>query len=320
MKVAIDKGIALSNDCLSVQVLPEEGGRISSLRSKATGQEFLTQSTNQHIRLKPGYDAQFQHGACAGIEECLPTVGACDESTAGGPVPDHGDFWQLMWSVTDQSPDCIVLSATGFSRPLFFQKTIILREGGLSIQYRIQNIAEADTSFLYACHPLFAVEEGDRIALPSEIDALRLTYSRTGRIGKTGNLVSWPGEGLDIVRPNHVGEADMLYSGQTTSGRCGLYRAGSKQGLVLSYSSGVLPYLGLWLCYGGWPGGQSAQQYAVAIEPTTAPCNTLKQAQDAQLARRLRSSEQFEWELTFQPTSAGILWEQFQNLIEGQRP
>lgn len=318
MSVTTYKGFALSNDCLSVQISPEEGGRISSLQSKVTGVEFLTQSTNRHIRLEPGYDAQFQHGACAGIEECLPTVGACDDRTAGGPVPDHGDFWQLSWRVTEQSADRIVLSATGFSRPLFFQKTVALRDVGLSIRYHVQNIAETDTSFLYACHPLFAVEAGDRIALPSEINTLQLTYSRTGCLGQTGNFVSWPGEGLDTVLPNNAEEADMFYSRQTKTGRCGLYRTRSKQGLILSYSSGVLPYLGLWLCYGGWPGGQSPQQYAVAIEPTTAPCNTLKQAQAARLARLLLPGDHLDWELTFQPTSSGISWQEFQNLIEGE--
>lgn len=296
--------------------MPEEGGRISSLQSGLTGVEFLSQSTRQRIPLRPGYDAQFQYGPCAGIEECLPTVGACDDGTAGGPVPDHGDFWQLSWKVTEQSENRITLSATGFSRPLFFQKTVILHGGGLSIRYSVQNIAESETSFLYACHPLFAVETDDRIVLPSDIDTLQLTYSKTGRLGETGNCLSWPGEGLDTVLPQTAGEAEMFYSGQTKKGHCGLYRARHKQGLILSYSSKVLPYLGLWLCYGGWPGGQSPQQYAIAIEPTTAPCNTFKEALARRLVRPLSPGDHLDWEIRFQPTSAGISWQAFQSLVE----
>ncbi|WP_255460646.1 aldose epimerase family protein [Edaphobacter albus] len=318
MSGIIYKALVLSNEHLIVQIMPEEGGRITSLQSLATGIEFLTQSTNQHIHLKPGYDAQFQHGPCAGIEECLPTVGACDDRTAGGPVPDHGDFWQLSWRVTEQSEGRVSLSATGFSRPLLFRKTVILRGGGLAIRYSVQNIAEIDTSFLYACHPLFAIEAGDRIVLPSDIDTLQLTYSKTGRFGQTGDFLSWPGEELDTVLSKDADEAEMFYSRQTMKGRCGLYRTRHRQGLILSYPPRVLPYLGLWLCYGGWPGGQSPQQYAIAMEPTAAPCNTLKEALDRRLACLLLPGDHLDWELIFQPTSAGISWQKFQNLVEGE--
>ncbi|QEE31405.1 DUF4432 family protein [Terriglobus albidus] len=308
--------MVLTNGSLSVSIVPEEGGRISSLVSRVTGIEFLTQSTNEDLHLKPGLDAQFQHGACAGIEECLPTVGICDDTTAGGPVPDHGDFWQLSWRVTAQSADNAALAANGFSRPLLFQKTISLQESGLSIRYRVQNIGQRDTSFLYACHPLFAIEPGDRVVLPSEAETLQLTYSRTGRMGKPGDQVAWPGNEFDVVLPAEAGDAEMLYSGKLSTGRCGLFRSEGKQGLLLSFSPQKLPYLGLWLCYGGWPGGSAPQQYAVALEPTTAPCGTLKEAHEKGLAFQLAPGEAFEWELGIHLTPSGITWETFRGAVD----
>lgn len=299
-----------------MSVVPEEGGRISSLVSGVTGIEFLTQSTNNDLHLKLGLDAQFQHGACAGIEECLPTVGICDDTTAGGPVPDHGDFWQLAWQVTAQSADHVALAANGFSRPLVFQKTVSLQKAGLSIRYRVQNVSASATSFLYACHPLFAVERGDRVVLPSEAETLRLAYTRTGRMGQPGDQVAWPGNGLDMVLPAETGEAEMLYTGKLSTGRCGLFRSKGKQGLLLSFSPQKLPYLGLWLCCGGWPGGSAPQQYAVALEPTTAPCGTLKQAQEKGLAFQLAPGEDFEWELGIHLTQPGITVESFQGAVD----
>jgi galactose mutarotase-like enzyme len=307
--------ITLTNDALVMKITPEEGGRISSLKSCVTGVEFLTQSGHRAIHLEPGYKAQFQNGACAGIEECLPTVGACDERTSGGAVPDHGDFWQLGWDVTEQSFSHVVMVARGFSRPLLFEKTVVLKESMLSIRYRVQNVSGRATSFLYACHPLFAVEPGDRIALPSEIDALQLTYARTGRLGESGDRIGWPGKELDAVPPIETGEAAMFYSSRLRTGRCGLFRIRAKQGLLLSFSTRELPYLGLWLCYGGWPGGDAAQQYAVAFEPTTAPCNTLKQALEEGLASHLPPRDVLEWELKFQLTPAGTTWKAFQAAV-----
>jgi galactose mutarotase-like enzyme len=307
--------ISLTNDVLAVEITPEEGGRISSLESHTTGVEFLTQSGNKAIHLEPGYEAQFQNGACAGIEECLPTVGACDERTSGGAVPDHGDFWQLRWEVIERSSSHVILATKGFSRPLLFEKTVTLNEATLSLRYRIQNIGESATSFLYACHPLLAIEPGDRIALPSEIEALQLTYSRTGRLGEAGDRIGWPGKELDTVLSMETGEAEMFYSGRLRTGRCGLFRIQAKQGLLLSFSTRKLPYLGLWLCYGGWPGGAVPQQYAVAIEPTMAPCNTLKQAQEEGLACHLPPRDVVEWELEFQVTPAGTTWKAFQAAV-----
>lgn len=307
--------IVLANSSISVSIVPAEGGRIGSLVSRGTGIEFLTQSTNQNLHLKSGLDAQFQHGACAGIEECLPTVGICDDTTEGGPVPDHGDFWQLLWQVTAQSPQHAALAANGFSRPLLFQKTISLQENGLSLHYRVQNVGQRPTSFLYACHPLFAIEPGDRVVLPPEVETLQLTYSRTGRMGRPGNKVAWPGNGLDTVLASEAAEAEMLYTDRLSAGRCGLYRSRGKQGLILSFSPHAMPYLGLWLCYGGWPGGSVPQQYAVALEPTTAPCGTLKQAQEKRLAFHLAPGEDFEWEFRIHLTPAGITWEAFRDSI-----
>ena len=309
------KTIALTNSSLCVSIVPEEGGRISSLVSRISGLEFLTLSTNKEFHLKPGLDAQFQYGACAGIEECLPTVGICDDTTEGGAVPDHGDFWQLSWQVIEQSADHVALTANGFSRPLLFQKTISLHETGFSIHYRVQNVGQSNTSFLYACHPLFAVELGDRVVLPSEAETLKLTYTRTGRMGQPGDQVAWPGNGLDMVLPAETGEAEMLYTGELSTGRCGLFRSAAKQGLLVSFSPHKTPYLGLWLCYGGWPGGSAPQQYAVALEPTTAPCGTLKHAQERGLAFQLAPGENFEWELGFHLTSPGITWKTFREAV-----
>src|ERR1700675_4850309 len=72
----VDAGVcSLKNSELSVEVLPPEGGRISSLKSLHSGMEFLTQSRRGGRYPKAGLDTRFQDGPCAGIEECLPTVG-----------------------------------------------------------------------------------------------------------------------------------------------------------------------------------------------------------------------------------------------------
>jgi galactose mutarotase-like enzyme len=300
----------LQSDALSIKVLADEGGRIASLKSLQSGMEFLTQSHQRSSHPQPGYHAAFRDGPCAGIEECLPTVGPCGPETNGGPVPDHGDFWQLKWNVISASSSHLNMFATGFSRTLRFTKQLSLDDDSLRIIYRVENVGSIVQSFLYACHPLFAVSAGDVICLPREVRELRLDYSRGDRIGSTGATIAWPesesGVRLDIAGRPDSGTAEMFYTARLSQGCCGIYRNATGQRLDILFNPVRLPYLGVWLCYGGWPdGGSGPRQYAVALEPTTSGCNTLAEAQRNGSAVTLDPGQTFDGEVRFRISNSG---------------
>lgn len=294
----------LKNSELSIEVVPAEGGRISSLKSLHSGMEFLTQSQRTRRYPRPGLHTRFQDGYCAGIEECLPTVGPSGLETEGGPAPDHGDFWQLPWQVFIASAMDVSISAVGFSRTLRFSKRLTLEDKTLRVAYTVENIGPTTQSFLYACHPLFAVSAGDRVLLPSEIRELKLAYSKGDRLGISGSIVPWPvtrtGLHLDVACGPENGTAEMFYSPRLNEAVCGIDRQASGHVLEVSFDRKRLPYLGLWLCYGGWPSdGTEPLQYAVALEPTTSPCNTLAEAQQTNTAISLKAGEMYDWEILF---------------------
>jgi galactose mutarotase-like enzyme len=300
--MAIPQIFSLQNADLAVELIPAEGGRISSLKSRATGLEFLTQSSRGGPYPQPRLDALFQHGPCAGIEECLPTVGP--SPAPGGYVPDHGDFWQLPWQVVASADDHLQVSADGFSRSLRFSKDLALERSTLCVRYRVENTGLAPQSFLYACHPLFAISAGDRILLPREIRELTLHYSRRDRIGQRGSIVSWPvtasGLHLDVTGGPEAGTAEMFYSARLKEGTCGIWRHATGQVLEVSFDTSLLPFLGLWICHGGWPDqSEGLHQYAVALEPTTSACNTLAEAQQQGSAIELAAGGVFEWQIRF---------------------
>ncbi len=305
--------LLLENTTLSITVRPSEGGRVASLRSLQNDLEFLTQRHRIVRPRLPQMDASFRDGPCAGIEECLPTVGISGAETPGGPAPDHGDFWQLAWEVERDSATEARLHAEGFSRTLHFAKHLILEDKALRIRYSVQNTGCEPQSFLYACHPLFSVGEGDRIMLPDEVRSLRLDYSRGNRLGERGDTVMWPQTPqnlkLDVVRSSDAATAEMFYTKSLRQGRCALYRTKQRQALLLSFDVARLPFLGIWLCYGGWPGGDGAQQYAVALEPTTSPDNTLIEAHRHGSAIQLQAGATYLWEIRFEVTKPGIAFE-----------
>jgi galactose mutarotase-like enzyme len=309
----IDAGVCfLKNSELSVEVLPAEGGRISSLKSLYSGMEFLTQSRRGGRYPEAGLNTLFQDGPCAGIEECLPTVGRSGPETEGGPAPDHGDFWQLPWRLLASSDTHASMSAAGFSRTLHFSKQLTLEHNTLRVAYAVENAGSTVQSLLYACHPLFAVSAGDRVLLPSVIRELRLDYSKGDRLGVSGSVITWPttksGVRLDVTLGPEAGTAEMFYTPRLQEGLCGIYREASAQVLEISFDTERLPFLGLWLCYGGWPSdGRDPRQYAAAIEPTTSPCNNLANAQRTNTAISLKAGETYEWEILFTVAEARAL-------------
>jgi galactose mutarotase-like enzyme len=304
MSTAESNVYILSNSELVVEFIPVEGGRISSLRSVRSGIEFLTQSRRRGPCVQAGLNTRFQDGFCAGIEECLPTVGFSGPETEGGPVPDHGDFWQIPWRLLFASDAHARMSAIGFSRPLRFTKKITLERNELRVAYEVVNEGSATQSFLYACHPLFAISAGDRVRLPGQIRELTLDYSKGDRLGRPGSRIDWPvtqvGVRLDLALGPQSGSAEMFYSSRLTETVCGIYRKTSRHLVEVSFDAERLPYLGLWLCYGGWPGDcEEPQQYAVALEPTTSPCNNLAKAQQTRTGICLNPGEKYEWEILF---------------------
>jgi len=304
--IALSDGrLKLQTDEISIDVLPAEGGRIASLQSRKSGLEFLIQShRSSNVLLQPGLDTQFRNGPCAGIEECLPTIAPCGSATVGGPAPDHGDFWQLAWHVLSKDDRSLTIEAQGFSRPLTFRKTISVERNELSVAYKICNVGNAAQSFLYACHPLFAVDAGDRIVLPDGIDTLRLDYSRRNRLGIKGDAVAWPetqeGIALDTALPVTEATADMFYTSRLSNGACSIHRKATDESCSILFSTEKLPYLGVWLCYGGWPDDAVENlQYAVALEPAIAPFNALDEAQRENAAKILEPKETFAFKIVF---------------------
>jgi galactose mutarotase-like enzyme len=294
--------IILENGAVRVVLLPGSGGRIESLQGG--GVEFLLQpSKPSDQQLIPGM--RFQDGACSGIDECLPTVA---RSGKGAPdeAPDHGDFWTIRWTVLEPATShSVTIAADGISRPLRLTKRVEVHPASLRIDYAVQNSSSKPVAYLYACHPLFSIDAGDLVVLPASVASLRLESSTHSRLGCQGDSISWPIHNasgpidLSTTLPSTADTADMLYAGPLTSGRCGLFRSAIGRGIVLHFDPARLPYLGLWLCYGGWPDDSEQRQFAIALEPTVAARGSLEDAIRDGVAPMLEPNQIHSWTIEF---------------------
>ncbi len=291
-----------AGDC-SLTVLPELGGKIASIRIRDRELLQAPLAPLAHRTRTMSFDA----GDASGWDECLPSVATCTVSTAGGMahVPDHGDLWRVAWEtqgpgirdrgsaarnqVNGRSTASITLSGTCFSLPLELKRTLTLSEHKdgwrLDLDYKLTNMAAYPVPWAWAAHPLFVVEPGDRIVLPPSIQTLSVQGSGGKRLGKKGDIVNWPlaalsGGGhtnLSVAQSPESGIGDKLFTGPLLESEnwCTLERPSAHLRIRVVLDPAVTPYLGLWICYGGWPDRSGPKQTCVAIEPTTAAVDSL---------------------------------------------
>ncbi len=280
--------IRLQSDELTVDVLPSNGGRIASIRCRRSGTEFLLEGSHYDKKAQFPPDAPFENSDCAGWDECLPTISASvsASASANASAPDHGDLWRHVWRIVEHTSNDVLLATECCSRPLALTRRLRLHASQMHLEYRIENLGSIPLPFLYATHPLFTVEPSDRLILSREVHRLLLHCSKGDRVGHAREWIDWPaiprGDqqiALDVVGKQSDGTAEMLYTGKLVRGICALYRARPRQAIVMRFDSVMLPYLGLWMCYGGWPNDPAKRkQYAVAMEPAVAAHGSLVEA------------------------------------------
>jgi galactose mutarotase-like enzyme len=147
------------------------------------------------------------------------------------------------------------------------------------------------------------VEAGDRILLPDSIHTLRVEGSGGNRLGKNGDSVDWPTArlsaggytDLSIAQAPKFGIGDKLFAGPLApeDNWCALERPSAGLRIQASFDATATPYLGLWICYGGWPDRPGPKQICVALEPATAPVDSL--AQTGPWSRVLAPGDRSNW-------------------------
>ncbi|MGA8730424.1 MAG: hypothetical protein WB608_16850 [Terracidiphilus sp.] len=290
-----------------ITIVPQMGGKISSIR--VMGRELLQAPL---APLGPRTRTMgFEQGDAGGWDECLPSVAPCSVETIAGraDIPDHGDVWRVAWRQLSANGS-LVLRAECFSLPLVLERTIQLREDEekwhLGLDYKLTNTGDFSVPWSWSAHPLFATEAGDQILLPASITKMRLEGSGGGRLGVAGNTVNWPiatlvdgsRTDLGLVQAPESRIGDKVFAGPLSDNEnwCAIYRPKAGVRIKMNFDPLATPYLGLWICHGGWPDGPGPKQMCVALEPATAPVDSL--AVTGPWSRVLAPGECFSWTIS----------------------
>lgn len=309
-------GIRLANDRISLTTLPDIGGKIASLRNERTGREWLWRNPNLPLRL-PEYGADYSTQMdSGGWDEILPTVGPCQLAWGDEPItlPDHGEVVGLPWRVTAQADagPSVLLGMTVDCRalPLRLERRIRLgvADDTFLVHYRLENRSDVALPWFWAAHPLLQLEAGMHLTVPRGT-TFNVASSITRDLPERTDFV-WPdvpmntGQMMDLsVVPNTEDPtlhpfAAKLFSYGMPEGEVAVATAGGER-LLIDWDPQEIPYVGLWINYHGWSGAGLPPCFNLGVEPTTTPCETLKEAMSAGFACWLGARDTWEWRLRF---------------------
>lgn len=133
--------VKLSARRWAMEIRPERGGRITSLR--LDGDELL----DQGIGIDQPTANGFVEGGAFGWDEVVPNLEPTDS------LPDHGEAWRLPWQVLGEG----AMRCRGRLVPCELERRIELGEA-VEVRYTYRNVGAEPHQAYWCAHPLFKYE------------------------------------------------------------------------------------------------------------------------------------------------------------------
>ncbi len=303
----------LSNDWLSLTIVPYLGGKLMSLYDRKHQLEWLwTNPLLTHLRPLAGEHSteQFELG---GWDECFPAV-------AGGAyplppwtelaIPEYGDLWSHDWkkAVLESSPARIGIrtSTEGENLPYTFERIVAIRatEAAVYFHYRLCNESRVPMPFVWSSHPLLRVEPGMRILLPVSTQVW-VDHALPAGTMDAGTQGLWPRlavkqrvRDLSVVPAAAEGWAAKLYTVNLAEGWVALEYPSTGRTLRFDFDLKQIPTVGLWLNYGGWGGREMRPCYHLGLMPCVGGADNLGNAIKRGNTGILPPAGEKSWDLT----------------------
>jgi hypothetical protein len=265
--------VGLKEGDLSVLVMPELGGKVSSIKWR--GREILARNARMGYRRLP-YGSPYDASDASGFDECMPTIGACPypgPPLKGVELPDHGELWSQEWDEVE-SDHALSLAISGKKMPFSLTRSIdFVASGRLRFTYLFRNGGDYPINYLWSAHPLVSIRSGMRIYLPEGVRVL-VSWSRGNRLGEPFSEHPWPitndskGQKVDlglILSPD-MRSVEKLYTTKLNEGWCALLDPGEGLYVAMVFSPEQIPYIGLSINFGGWP-EENEGYYNLGLEP-----------------------------------------------------
>jgi len=296
--------LSIENEYLKITILPEFGGKVSKLIHKKTGTQFFKEASKNVDEVKPPkYGDDYLPPNSFGFDECFPNI-ATERILINGKkeiLPDHGELWNRPCEYQLED-DEITLRYNGVIFDYLFQKNLKLQNNKLIVHYRLKNLQQTSFDYIWSSHPLLNIEKGDCLLFNNQIDEMILNWASIDELGSYKEQVNWPylnqknpEYDFSVVQDRSIGVALKLFTKQKDLSAAGIYRHSTDESLLFSFDEAMIPNLGIWLCYGGWPENTITKEFTVALEPARGGLDLLSDAKKDKKSFEIQSGEVQKW-------------------------
>jgi len=309
--------VVLANDAMELIVLPELGGKILSLNSRGTGRNWLWHNPYLQLRRPPADQSSYGAYDFGGWDEVFPTVDPChvlNSAWSAHPLADHGELWCRPWRILEakcarDESATLVMSVDDPNLPCYFERALRLSAGPsmLATDYRLENRSEAPMPFIWAAHPLLAIEPGDSVHLPTGT-RMTSTASLNVEFAPERDFFAWPSSTLDDgkqidfsqIPAADAGYAVKLFAENLLVGSVEIEHAKSGERLKIEFDPADIPNIGIWMNFGAWSGANTLPYFNLGIEPTSCNSDNLERAFLCGQASMLRPGRIRRWKFSVQ--------------------
>lgn len=266
------EAVTLDNARIRAVVVPSLGGRLWELTDLGRDRQWLWHREGVALAAaSPGsvYDEVW----AGGWEELFPND--APGRFGGRELLDHGEWWTAPWSVAEVSDgaEAVVrlVTETRLTRARC-SKEYRLGSGAdtLYVSYGVESLEPEPFHYLFKVHLPIALTPACRLAAPGgRVTAVDPAF---GTLLPGPGPYSWPfargmrGAEADLRRVPEPssGAREFVYVSDLPAGWCGVDDVQRGAAFRLRFDLGDLPFLWLFLAYGGWRGC-----YTAVLEPCT---------------------------------------------------
>jgi galactose mutarotase-like enzyme len=276
------KGVILENEKVRTVLMPEFGARILSIIYKPTETEFVWHNPKVPV-MKPTYQPEFED--MSGLFDCVPTCENC--TLKEWKLPMYGEVASEPWRLvrTEKKPRAVTvkLQRKLDIYPLIINKSLTLKknEPVLELNYKLTNLSDEQLEYHYSGHNTLRINPYYRIILPPEVTKVKRGMAITDRLGNLGDEIPWPittdkdGKTVDLTKVGQPceGTGENLYTPKLKESWSAAFNESRKEAIGFSFQADVLPYILVWVNWGGYLG-----HYHIALEPSSGRPDNLEVA------------------------------------------
>lgn len=263
---------------LRAEVHTDRGARLVSLR----GVEDFEWLSPSERTAAAGAGQPFVRPGMGGWDEVAPSV------QSDGAIPDHGDVWNLEWTVVSASSEELTLSVQLQSLPVRLERKLAVTDAGLRLSYVATTTSAGPVPFMWCAHPQFVATVDTLLTL--EMDGAEVMPKLLEMYPADGTERSFPA--MPLHGSMSQGSSMKAFVAPEVLVDAAVLRQSTGQSLRLAWDPQQLPYLGLF-----WDNGEFAAEPIIAVEPATGLGDRLSSAAALHRVRKVSRDQPLTWSL-----------------------